>query len=325
MTNNHWKAQFYQSALNTPLQKSLPTLLPLIESWDGVAQHADAAKWDKQLQALPKPENTNICIGDTVCVEGDKTLTEGAQKHLTSVLQQFMPWRKGPFEFFGVHIDTEWRSDWKWQRVLPYLSSLQGHRVLDVGCGSGYHLFRMYEAGATQVVGIDPTTLFFYQFQCVKRYCAQTNIHYLPVGIEQMPDTKAFDTVFSMGVLYHRPDPLAFLKQLKAQLNKDGQLLLETLVVEGDENTVFMPPKRYAQMRNVYFLPSIKAMIVWLEKVGFCDVSLVDDNVTTTDEQRATQWMTNQSLIDFLDPNDRTKTIEGYSAPRRATFVARTK
>ena len=83
-----------------------------------------------------------------------------------------------------------------------------------------------------------------------------------------------------------------------------------------------MPKDRYAQMRNVYFLPSIPAMILWLEKVGFRDVQLIDDTITTVDEQRATPWMENLSLKDFLDPSDPTKTIEGYSAPRRASFIA---
>jgi tRNA (mo5U34)-methyltransferase len=322
MSIAHWKTAFYQSVLSTPLQDSLLTLMPLLEAWNGEKLHADAKKWAKQISALPGPDEASLSFGDTLKASAKAALTEGDKKRVESILRQFMPWRKGPFEFFGVHIDTEWRSDWKWQRISPKLNDLSGQRVLDVGCGSGYHLYRMYEAGAEQVIGIDPTTLFFYQFQCLKRYSMDANIHYLPIGIEHMPVTQAFDSVFSMGVLYHRPDPLLFLKQLKSQLVRNGQLILETLVVDGDESTVLMPKDRYAQMRNVYFLPSIPAMILWLEKVGFSDVRLIDDTVTTIDEQRATQWMENLSLKDFLDPSDSTKTIEGYSAPRRASFIA---
>jgi tRNA (mo5U34)-methyltransferase len=322
MTNTLWKTAFYQAVLNTPLQNSLLALMPLLEAWDGEKLHADGKKWAKQINALPSAVDSTLSLGDTLTVNADAEMSEGDKKRIESVLRQFMPWRKGPFEFFGVHIDTEWRSDWKWQRVKPHIQDLSGHRVLDVGCGSGYHLFRMHESGAEQVIGIDPTTLFFYQFQCLKRYSSGLNIHYLPLGIEDMPQSKAFDTVFSMGVLYHRPDPLLFLKQLKSQLVKNGQLVLETLVIEGNENTVLMPKDRYAQMRNVYFLPSIAAMILWLEKVGFKDVQVIDDNVTSLQEQRSTPWMDNLSLKDFLDPQDSSKTIEGYSAPRRASFVA---
>ncbi|PMC22346.1 tRNA 5-methoxyuridine(34)/uridine 5-oxyacetic acid(34) synthase CmoB, partial [Klebsiella aerogenes] len=44
-----------------------------------------------------------------------------------------------------------------------------------------------------------------------------------------------------MGVLYHRRSPLDHLWQLKDQLAPGGELVLETLVIEGDENTVLVP------------------------------------------------------------------------------------
>lgn len=321
-SKNKWKNDFYKAVLDTPLQSVLSELMPIIEDWEGEQQHADAKKWAKQMQAMPSPITVEYTLGETVSLNSTPALPEGEQKRLVSILKQFMPWRKGPFHIFGIDIDTEWRSDWKWQRVSPHIAALAGRRVLDVGCGSGYHLFRMLEAGAEQVVGIDPTALFFYQFHIFKQYMPAEDLHFLPIGIEDLPASRAFDTVFSMGVFYHRPDPLLFLKQLKNQVAKGGQLVLETLVIEGDATQVLLPSERYAQMRNVYFIPSIAAMILWMNKVGFKDVIAVDDCVTSTDEQRSTQWMTNLSLKDFLDPNDTSKTIEGYSAPRRATFIA---
>ncbi len=46
-----------------------------------------------------------------------------------------------------------------------------------------------------------------------------------------------------------------------------GELVLETLVVEGDENTVLVPGDRYAQMRNVY-LSLGGGLKLWLESAG---------------------------------------------------------
>ncbi len=146
--------------------------------------------------------------------------------------------------------------------------------------------------------------------------------HLLPLGIEQLPELQAFDTVFSMGVLYHRRSPLDHLIQLKNQLVPGGELILETLVIEGDENAVLVPHDRYAQMRNVYFFPSARALKVWLEKVGLKMIRIVDENVTTIGEQRTTEWMTHNSLPEYLDQNDPSKTVEGYPAPRRAILVA---
>ncbi len=183
-------------------------------------------------------------------------------------------------------------------------------------------MWRMLGEGASQVIGIDPTQLFFIQFQAIQHFLRAKNIHFLPLGIEQMQPLDAFDTVFSMGVMYHRKDPIAFLNQLKHQLRKGGELILETLVVDGDCTTVLMAGERYAQMRNVWFLPSVEALTVWLERVGFENVCIADVNVTSLKEQRATEWMNSQSLKDFLDPKDISRTIEGYPAPKRAVLVA---
>lgn len=174
------------------------------------------------------------------------------------------------------------------------------------------------------VVGIDPMQLFLCQFEAVRKLLGDDQRAYLlPVGIEQLPALNAFDTVFSMGVLYHRRSPLDHLWQLKNQLVSGGELVLETLVIEGDENAVLVPGERYAQMRNVYFLPSAAALKKWLEKCGFTDVRIADHALTSTEEQRRTDWMTSDSLAEFLDPENPHLTVEGYPAPLRAVLVAR--
>ncbi len=260
----------------------------------------------------------------SVTAESETPLSPGQIKRIDTLLRNLMPWRKGPFSLYGVDIDTEWRSDWKWERVLPHLSDLSGRTILDVGCGSGYHLWRMVGAGAHLAVGIDPTQLFLCQFEAVRKLLGgDQRAHLLPLGIEQLPALNAFDTVFSMGVLYHRRSPLEHLWQLKDQLVSEGELVLETLVVEGDERTVLIPGDRYAQMRNVYFIPSALALKNWLEKCGFVDVRIVDVCQTTTEEQRRTDWMITESLAEFLDPNDPSKTVEGYPAPLRAVLIAK--
>jgi len=185
-------------------------------------------------------------------------------------------------------------------------------------------MWRMLADDPKLVVGADPSQLFLMQFQAIKHFNPDPRIHLLPIGVEQLPELKAFDTVFSMGVFYHRKSPIDFLYQLKHQLRKGGELVLETLIIEGDEQQVFMPQDRYAQMRNVWYLPSASALILWLKRVGFKNIRLVDQAHTTIEEQRRTQWMEGQSLQDFLDPNDHSLTIEGYPAPLRAVFVAQT-
>ncbi len=279
---------------------------------------------------MPLPE-TEVLHLDRPAVQVGEESGSGVEAYtaLREALMALHPWRKGPYRLHGVLIDTEWRSDWKWDRLAPHISPLAGRRVLDVGCGNGYHCWRMLGAGAAQVVGIDPTQLFLAQFQAISRQVASVDpsllrrIRLLPLGIEQVPPgLRAFDSVFSMGVLYHRRSPIDHLLALRDCLRPGGELVLETLVVDGDAKTVLVPGGRYARMRNVWFIPSPEALIGWLERAGFHDVRVVDVTVTSVEEQRATPWMRFQSLSDFLDPADSSRTIEGYPAPRRAIVLA---
>lgn len=282
--------------------------------------HGDLPRWRAALEALPAGPAPCALDRDTVTVGavGDADVTA-----VRAALEGLIPWRKGPFEFFGQPIDTEWRSDWKWRRVAPHLSDLRGRRVLDVGCGSGYHGWRMIGAGADWVLGIDPTILFLVQYLAVRRFTPTAPFWFAPLRMEELPaGLAAFDTVFSMGVLYHRRSPLDHLLELAGALRPGGELVLETLVVEGDERTVLMPEGRYAAMRNVFFLPSTEQLAIWLRRCGFTGVRCVDESVTSTNEQRATDWMRFQSLADFLDPGDPGRTREGHPAPRRAVLIA---
>ncbi|WP_218353002.1 tRNA 5-methoxyuridine(34)/uridine 5-oxyacetic acid(34) synthase CmoB [Alteromonas lipotrueiana] len=317
-----WFDDAYACLIDNNLSHWLETLPAQINLWDQQGQRGEFNKWCRLLAKLPQVSSPDIELSAQVKIGSSEDITEYQKKQITGLLQQFTPWRKGPFDLFGIEINTEWRSDWKWDRVVGHISPLANRKVLDVGCGSGYHLWRMYGEHARCVFGIDPTNLFLVQFQAIKHYLGAAPVHYLPLGIEQMQAVQAFDTVFSMGVLYHRKDPLQFLEQLKSQLRSGGELVLETLVVDGDERTVVMPGERYAQMRNVWFLPSVAALTTWLERLGFKNIIIADVNTTSLDEQRSTNWMTNQSLQDFLDPEDISKTIEGYPAPKRAVLVA---
>ena len=283
--------------------------------------HGDLQRWYAAVQSLPALTVERQELGEHLLLDGP--CDEATRAQLLAALQVLIPWRKGPFDLFGVHINTEWRSDWKWSRVAPHLD-LKDKRILDVGCGNGYYLWRMLGAGAGSVVGIDPNWLFLNQFLAVKRYLPDLPAWHLPLALEELPGKlEGFDTVFSMGVLYHRRSPIDHLLELKDCLRKGGELVLETLVVEGDAQQVLVPEDRYAMMRNVWFLPSVPALELWLRRAGFVDVQCVDVSVTSVEEQRATEWMRFQSLPDFLDPADHSRTVEDLPAPTRAVLVAR--
>jgi tRNA (mo5U34)-methyltransferase len=302
----------------------LPDLHGLLQQRLSAEFHGDFNKWQAALQQLPPVTPSSIDLhASTVRIGQATDLSVEQTNVLEQCLRQLHPWRKGPFEVFGLHIDTEWRSDWKWDRLKSHIAPLHGRAVLDIGCGSGYHCWRMRGAGARFVLGIDPTLLFVMQFAALQYYIRDPQVQVLPLGMEDLTATmNCFDTVFSMGLLYHRRDPQQHLQELKACLREGGELVLETLVIDERHGEVLIPDGRYAQMRNVWAIPSVPTLISWLKHGGLRDVRCVDVTLTTPDEQRRTDWMQFQSLQDYLDPKDPSKTVEGYPAPMRAICLA---
>lgn len=307
----------------TPLEDWTALLSDIVESGLNPRRYGDLPRWQAALEQLPAVTTTAVELKNKVVVGRPEDTDPATRAEIRDRLAALIPWRKGPFEIHGTFIDTEWRSDWKWERLRPHIHDLKDRLVLDVGCGNGYHCWRMLGEGAQRVIGIDPSPRFIVQFYMVKHFVGPCPVDVLPTTLENLSKPlPVFDSVFSMGVLYHRHSPIDHLRQLKAMLRPGGQLILETLVIEADDHAVLVPSDRYAMMNNVWFIPSPANLLVWLAKVGFRNPRLVDVSRTSTDEQRATDWMTFHSLANFLDPDDPKKTVEGYPAPTRAIFVA---
>ena len=264
--------------------------------------HGDFGRWRAALDRLPG--------------------ADGAPDMLKEALLDLAPWRKGPFDIGGVHIDTEWRSDLKWARVADAID-LADRAVLDVGSGNGYYALRMRDAGARVVIGVDPTLVYVMQFLAVNHFVQDPAVFVLPLRVEELRlPAKRFDTTFSMGVLYHQRSPIEHLRQLRQTLRQGGQLVLETIFVPGEESYACTPPDRYARMKNVWLLPTLAELETWLKRTGYRDIEIVDESITTTDEQRTTEWMPFESLAEALDPDKPGWTVEGWPAPRRVVVIA---
>lgn len=317
-----------------PLLQALarePGLRPWLEILPGQLRqslagevHGDLPRWRAIIESLPRIVAGSVDLnGDALCIGAAGDCSDRQRTGIEAALRQLHPWRKGPYDIHGIYVDTEWRSDWKWRRLAGHIAPLRDRLVLDVGCGSGYHCWRMLGGGARRVVGIDPTLLSVMQFQAVKHFAGDYPIDVLPLGIDDVPrEMEAFDTVFSMGVLYHRRSPMDHLLELKGCLAPGGELVLETLVIDGGLGQALVPEGRYAKMRNVWFIPSCATLESWLKRCGYRHVRLVDVTPTSTEEQRSTGWMRFHSLADFLDPGNPHLTIEGLPAPTRAIFLA---
>ena len=260
---------------------------------------------------------------DTVFV-GDKSALDFREEQiLRDGLFNLCPWRKGPFNVFGIQIDSEWQSWIKWNRFINKISPLRNRKILDIGSSNGYYMFRMAAHEPFMVLGLEPQHTFYYQYLALQKYLNLDNVFCLPVTFDQLPPmSRYFDTVFCMGVLYHRRSPIDMLIKIHENMVQKGELIVENLVISSHDDICLFPESRYAKMRNVFFIPSLKAMESWLKRSGFTNIECIDISATSSFEQRKTPWIQTESLKDFLDPKDNEKTVEGYPAPVRAVFKA---
>lgn len=253
---------------------------------------------------------------------GDNSPTDRVR--LIDQLRSLGSWEKGPWRIAGVDIDAQWRSDLKWNRMAEAVD-WRGATVIDLGSGNGYYVYRMIDRGAGVVIGLDPTASSICQALAVQRLAHPINAAmWLPIYDFDLPiDVAAgtrhrpglFDIVVSMGVLYHHTAPIEHLRRIAALLRPGGTAIIETIdCTTGD---ALFPKSTYAGMNNVWTIPSIDTLTTWLRRCGLTKIEVVDRSVTSIEEQRSTAWSSDQSLADFLDPNDADRTIEGYPRPHR--------
>lgn len=280
--------------------------------------------WYLQIQESSKIEKNNLSIdyGDWFSVGIKEDLSIEEQEVILQTAKSLIPWRKGPFKIFDLEIDSEWQSNIKYNLIRPFFD-LKDKVVADIGCNNGYYMFRMLEDKPKKLVGFDPSPLTLHQFEFINHF-VKSDIVYEMLGVEHLEFyNHKFDFIFMLGVLYHRPDPIGTLKSLARGLNSKGEILIDTFMIDGDNEICLTPNKRYSKIPNIYFIPTVSALKNWLERAGFEDIKVLATTVTTSEEQRKTQWSFEQSLEDFLDENDKTKTVEGYPAPKRIYVKAR--
>ncbi len=283
-------------------------------TWKNIKPYQDA------IATLPVYSDVKVTLGDSVTVEIE-AMDEEEAKQIESIARLMLPWRKGPFGINDLFIDSEWQSQIKYNLLEPHFD-LKDKIVGDIGCNNGYYLFRMLSHSPKKLIGFDPSAIYYSQFQFIDHF-VRSEIVYELLGVEHVEFYEhKFDVLFCLGVLYHRADPVGMLKSLFKGLNKGGELILDTFMIDGDDEICLTPKDRYSKIPNIYFVPTVNALKNWCYRAGFETVEVLETMVTESNEQRKTEWIQTQSLEDFLDPNDPSKTVEGYPAPKRVYIKA---
>jgi tRNA (mo5U34)-methyltransferase len=289
-------------------------------NWKNIKPLHEAVQKVKNIEV----NNINVELADYVKVGAKEDLTQEEFEILNQAKKKLIPWRKGPFELFGRKLEAEWRSDKKYNLIRPYFN-LENKIVADVGCNNGYYMLRMLEDKPKRVTGFDPSPFFNLQFDLVNHF-VKSDIKFELLGVEHLEFYEhKFDFIFMLGVLYHRADPIGTLKSLNRALNKNGEIIIDTFMIDGEEEVALTPHSRYSKMSNIYFIPTIAALKNWLNRAGFINIEVLAITTTNIEEQRVTPWTFEQSLDDYLDENDKSKTVEGYPAPKRVYIKAKKK
>ncbi len=283
-------------------------------TWKNIRPYQEAIK------VLPEYQNIEVSLGDVVDIQiADLSKEDAVQIRETALLMK--PWRKGPFRINDLFIDSEWQSQIKYNLLEPHFN-LKDRIVGDIGCNNGYYLFRMLSQNPKKLIGFDPSAIYYSQFMFFDHFI-KSGIVYELLGVEHVEYYEhKFDTLFCLGVLYHRSDPVAMLKSLFKGLNKGGELILDTFMIDGEAEICLTPRDRYSKIPNIYFVPTVNALKNWCLRAGFESVEVLEVMKTDLNEQRKTEWIDTQSLEDFLDPDDPEKTVEGYPAPKRVYIKA---
>lgn len=263
-------------------------------------------------------------FGDAVIKIGQSADLDSSEPgRLASTLRTFCPWKKGPFEILGQPIDSEWRSDLKWERLLPHISPLAGRTVADIGCHNGYFMFRMLAQEPQRVIGFEPVPKHFWAFQMLQNLIRGDRLHFELLGVEHIHlYARFFDSIFCLGILYHHTDPIGLLRKMHQALAPGGELVVDCQGIPGEMPVALTPKKRYAKAKGIWFLPTQTCLEHWIRRAGFQNIRMVFAAPLSVTEQRRTAWANIDSLAEFLNPEDDTQTIEGYPAPWRFYAIA---
>ncbi|MGP0066206.1 MAG: class I SAM-dependent methyltransferase [Isosphaeraceae bacterium] len=114
----------------------------------------------------------------------------------------------------------------RFRHFMPYLieamgGTLQGKRILDIACNSGFWSVQCGLLGA-DVVGFDARPELIEQANLIKSIVGLDHVDFRVLNLENMePGTLGqFDGVLNLGILYHLADPLAALVATKAMAKR---------------------------------------------------------------------------------------------------------
>jgi SAM-dependent methyltransferase len=154
----------------------------------------------------------------------------------------------------------------EWHALKKLLPDFKGKRVLDLGCGYGWHCRYAAENGAISVVGIDLSTKML---EKARSLTTDSRIHYQRSAIEDIDfEPGSFDLVLSSLAFHYISDFDSLCSKVHRILNSDGTFVFsvehpiftaygsQDWIYDTSGNKLFWPVDQYFRegMRKSNFL-----------------------------------------------------------------------
>ena len=155
-------------------------------------------------------------------------------------------------------------------------------RILEIGPKDGEDTFRLEDLNPSELVLVDladkeeENNKWINKLKCNFKFIEGNFLYFSQKEYEELGK---FDLIYFTGVLYHNPEQLRFLQKLYEKLNFGGVLVLESATTRNKklikENAVeVLFPETYRNTTTVSHLPSKKAIVSWLNMVGFEKINI---------------------------------------------------
>lgn len=181
----------------------------------------------------------------------------------------------------GALEDAPRRALQRFHHFMPYLvesqgGTLEGKRVLDIACNSGFWSIQCALLGA-QVVGFDARAELIEQANLIKAITGTRNVEFRLLDFWDMSPQALdgqFDVVLNLGILYHLPKPLEALELTRAMVRKN--ILLDTVVLPSESPLIKLTWEepfdiRCANTAGVVVAPSKSSIEAFFKHLGFKD------------------------------------------------------
>jgi tRNA (mo5U34)-methyltransferase len=161
---------------------------------------------------------------------------------------------------------------------------LTGQTVLDVGAYDGFYSFEAERRGASRVVAADDWSWNWPGSDARRNFdlahdVLGSAVETAVVSVEELSPERVggtFDVVFFLGVLYHAPDPLGYLRRVRSVT--EGMAIVETVTDMMDipvPALAYYPGNQLNDDGSNHFGPNALAVEGMLHDAGFSRVEVL--------------------------------------------------